>query len=35
MSAFENYQRRGYAYLHNIIANAVLLATSGVDTASI
>jgi hypothetical protein len=35
MEAFENYQRRGYAYLHNLLANAILLATSGVTTASI
>lgn len=35
MIAFENYQRRGYAYLHNLIANSILIATSGVDTAQI
>jgi hypothetical protein len=35
MTSFENYQRRGYVYLHNIIANSILIASSGVDTAAI
>ena len=29
MEAYENYNRRGYSYLHNLIANIVLKHTTG------
>ena len=35
MNAFENYSRRGYAYLHNLMANQVLKTVTGDGLANI
>jgi len=35
MTAFETYSRRGYAYLHNLMANQVLKSVTGDQEAGI